>query len=188
MEYFVEDGLNVRTNSVTITGGGGPAYNAVIKADITQETGAEPIILQEAKDWCRIDVADDDTLITKLIKAARLVCERYVNLSFIPRTVTATIHNGLGGITLPYGPVTSEVAYSNIDESEATGYDINTGSGNDVVAVYSAGYAAGELPEDLRTAVLDQIAWMYNNRGDVKIASALSLESTLTLNPLRDVS
>lgn len=188
MNYYFQDDINVRTNSVTIVGAGGPAYNAVIKADIADETGPEFITLQEAKDWCKIDVTDDDTLITKLIKAARLVCERFVNLSLIPRNVTAVIHNGLGGINLPYGPVTSEVAYFNVDDSEATGYDINTGSGDNITAVYSAGYAAGNLPEDLRTAVLDQIAWMYNNRGDVKLASALSLESVLTLKPLRDVS
>lgn len=188
MPYYFEDSINARRNTVTVIGEGSDvAYNAVLSATFTDENATEPVTLQEAKDWCRIDVTDDDALITRLIKGARKICETYVNLSFITRTVTATIHNGLGNFTLPYGPVTSDVAYFNLDETDATGYDINNGSGDNVTAVYSAGYPAGELPEDLRTALLCQIAWMYENRGDAKKASGLSLESLLYLKPLRSV-
>src|SRR6185312_16122520 len=181
MEYYVEDSENARRNQVTVIGSGcGPAYNAVLSVTFISESTNEPVTLQEAKDWCRIDVPDDDSLITKLIKGARFICERYVNLSFITRTVTAKIHNGAGDINLPYGPVNGTVNYYELDGTTVINdLDLTVGSGNNIIAVYTAGYADGTLPDDLRTALLDQIAWMYQNRGDTAIASGLSLASKL---------
>ena len=187
-QYFYEDSLNVRTNSVTIVDGAGLAYNAVLGATFSDENPIQPVTLTEAKDWCRIDVTDDDALITRLIKGARKVCETYVNLSFITRTVTATIHNGLGNFTLPYGPVIGDItSFADADAGVMTDYNLRTPYGSDIVVVYNAGYADGDLPEDLRTALLCQIAWMYENRGDAKIAGALSVETVLLLKPLRSV-
>lgn len=189
MLYYVEDSADARRNIVTLAGcdGGGPvAYNAVLKVDFSDEAATEPVTPQEAKDWCRIDVTDDDALITRLIKGARKVCETYVNLSFITRTVTATIHNGLGNFTLPYGPVVGEVtSYADTDGIAITDYNYRDAHDSDITVVYDAGYET--LPEDLRTALLCQIAWMYENRGDSKIAMGLSLETTLILKPLRSV-
>src|SRR6185437_6805054 len=105
MGIYFEDADNVRTNSVTITGGCGPAYNAVLSAVFSAEDARKPVTLQEAKDWCRISVTDDDALITALIMAARIACEFYANLSLINRTVTSKIKNGLGDFTTPYGPL-----------------------------------------------------------------------------------
>lgn len=190
MQYYYEDGYNVRYNAVTVMGcgGGGMHYNAVIGTFFTDEGQFEPVTLQEAKDWCRIDVTDDDALITRLIKAARRICETYVNLSFITRTVTATIHNGLGNFTLPYGPVVGDiVSFADADANVMTDYDLRTPYGSDIVVVYNAGYPEGELREDLRNALLCQIAWMYENRGDAKISNGLSLETVLILKPLRSI-
>lgn len=186
--YYFEDDVNVRTNSVTVMNCGGVSYNAVLGAVFSDESDTEPVTLQEAKDWCRIDLTDDDTLITRLISGARKMCETYVNLSFITRTVTATIHNGLGNFTLPYGPVVGDItSFTDADASVMADYNLRTPYGNDIVVVYDAGYEDGELPEDLRTALLCQIAWMYQNRGDTKLASGLSLETILILKPLRSV-
>ena len=69
---------------------------------------SEPVSIDEAKDWCKIDGCDDDKLILSLITAARIICENHSNLSFIKKTITAKIKNGLGGIVLPFGPVTSD--------------------------------------------------------------------------------
>ena len=184
MTVYIEDSLNARRNTVTVIGNCGPAYNAVLSASFSEE-GGEPVTLQEAKDWCRIDVTDDDTLITALIKAARIICENYANLSFIERTVTAKIKNGLGGISLPYGPVTSEVAFYDDEDVELTDYLLKDGDSNEVTAIYNAGYEA--LPENLKTAILNQIAWMYENRGNAKIASSLTEEAKLILNQVRSI-
>lgn len=157
-------------------------YNAVISVSFSDE-GSEPVTLQEAKDWCRIDVSDDDTLITSLIKAARIICEKYSGLSFVSKTVTAILVNGLGNIELPYGPVASEVAYYDMDETELTDFDISEPACDRIEAVYSAGYET--LPANLKTAVLNQIAWMYENRGDAKLASGVSEPAKLILNQVK---
>jgi hypothetical protein len=159
-------------------------YNAVISASFEYgETVAEPVTLQEAKDWCRIDVPDDDALITSLITGARIICENYSGLSFVTKTVTAVLVNGLGNIDLPYGPVAGAVTYTEIDGTAITGYDISDGRLDRFKASYTAGY--GTLPQNLKTALLNQIAWMNQNRGDAKLASALSENAKLILNQIR---
>jgi hypothetical protein len=157
-------------------------YNAVISVSFSNE-GSEPVTLQEAKDWCRIDVPDDDTLITSLIKAARIICEQYSGLSFVTKTVTAILVNGLGNIDLPYGPVTGTVTYTETDGTAITDYDISDSRCDRFKATYTAGYEV--LPENLKKAVLNQIAWMEQNRGDVKLANGVSENAKLILNQVR---
>lgn len=190
MEIYFEDGTNVRSNQATVIGGFGPNYNAVLPpvkftyGSTTESALSLAIVsLADAKDWCRIDISDDDALITALIKAARIICERFANLSFIQRTVTARIHNGLGNINLPYGPVNGTVTYTNIDTTSAEGYDITVGNSIDVNASYSAGPTT--LDEDLRTAWLNQIAWMYENRGDANVTGQVSPMAKLILQTVR---
>ncbi|MBA3674455.1 MAG: phage head-tail connector protein [Chitinophagaceae bacterium] len=186
-QYYIEDFLDAKRNRITVLGSGsGPAYNAVISVVFSDEATAEPILLQEAKDWLRIDVTDDDGLITKLIKAARIVCENYANLSFINRTVTAKIHNGLGNFYLPYGPVMGDIVHiADTDDVELSDYNVNDAYADDIIVTYDAGYEV--LPENFRTAILDQVSFMYSSRGDSKVASGLSLESILVLNQYRNI-
>lgn len=156
-------------------------YNAVISVSFSNE-GTEPVTLQEAKDWCRIDVSDDDALITSLIKAARIICEQYSGLSFVTKTVTAILVNGLGNIDLPYGPVTGDVTYTETDGT-AIDYDISDERCERFKAVYSAGYET--LPQNLKTALLNQIAFMYDHRGNEDVSNTISLPSRLILNQIR---
>ena len=185
MPYYGSGYNPIQNRDYLINQNNGVAYNAVISAEFSDESATEPVTLQEAKDWCRIDVSDDDSLITELIKGARYICELYSNISFIERTVTAIIVNGLGRINLPYGPVTSEVAYYDEDEVELTDYSLKTADDCRVQAVYSAGYEA--LPKNLKTALLNQILWMYENRGDEKLSNSLSEEAKLILNQVRKI-
>lgn len=186
--YVVEDSELAKRNKSLIgaCGSGEILYNAVLEVTDV-ETGTEPILLPEAKNWCKLDDdTTDDALVTKIITAARRICEKHANLSFIAKTITARFVNGLGNLTLPYGPVTGTIAYTDFDGLAITSYEIRTGgNGGEITAVYTAGYAT--LPEEFRTAILCQIAWMYDNRGNVKLASALSLESLLYLNQVRSV-
>jgi len=186
MEYF-EDGFNVRSNRVTVAGVNcGPVYNAVLSTPIfSAESTTEPVTLQEVKDWCRIDVTDDDTLITSLITAARIMCENYANLSFIKRTVTAKIKNGLGGFVAPYGPVISITSAKDSDNADIADFDFDNAYDGRITVVYEAGYEA--LPQNLKTAVLNQISFLYENRGDIRLQSGLSEEAKLILNQVRSV-
>lgn len=157
-------------------------YNAVVSVTIAA-VGTEPLSLDDAKNWCRVDISDDDALITSLITAARIMCEQYVGLLFTQRQVTAILQNGLGDIDLPYGPVSGDAVYSDMDGNTLTDYKICTPMCERIKAVYTGGYSA--LPGNLRTALLNQVAWMYENRGDAKIASGMSEPAKLILNQLR---
>lgn len=186
MEYYIEDSINARRNTVTVIGANcGPAYNAVLDTSFDDGTVTEPVTLQEAKDWCKIDVSDDDSLITSLITAARIICENYANLSFIKRTVTAKIKNGLGGFVAPYGPVISITSAKDSDDTDIAGFDFDNAYGGKITVVYEAGYEV--LPQNLKTALLNQISFLYENRGDVKLQRGLSEEAKLILNQVRSV-
>lgn len=186
MYYIVEDSeLAKRNRSLLVGCGGEMSYNAVLEVTDV-ETGTEPILLPEAKIWCKLDDdTTDDALVTRLITAARRICEKHANLSFMAKTITARFINGLGNLRLPYGPVTGAIAYTDFDGAAVTDYEIRNGGKGEITAVYTAGYTT--LPEEFRTAILNQIAWMYANRGDIKLAAALSLESMLILNQVRSV-
>lgn len=166
----------------------GVRYNAVLDVQFSLENTTEPVTVQEAKDWLRIDISDDDTLVGSLITAARIICEQYTNISFITRTVTATLHNTLGGISLPYGPVNSitsvterDTAITDYTMSGASFQRLVTVFEQEVTVVYTAGYAT--LPKNLKTAILNQIGFLYENRGDDK----LSDNAKVILNQVRRV-
>ncbi len=170
----------------------GIAYNAVLDVSFSNEDTSEPVTLTEAKDWCRIDVTDDDDLIEELITSARILCEEYSGISFINRTITASLNNSLGGIELPYGPVKTLTSIVDSENIEAE-YTLRNENFKQLIepvksfvkVIYPAGYET--LPKNLKTAVLNQLLWMYENRGDVKIASSLSDTTMLILNKVRRV-
>ena len=164
----------------------GPVYNAVLNAPVfSAEDTTEPVTLQEAKDWCRIDVTDDDSLITSLITAARIMCEHYANLSFINRTVTAKIKNGLGCFNPPYGPLKEITSAKDSDGVDIADFDFDCAYSGKITVVYTAGYEA--LPLNLKTAILNQISFLYENRGDVRLQNGMSEEAKLVLNQVRIV-
>ena len=115
-------------------------------------------------------------MITELIKTARAQCEGYLCISMISKTVTSILNNSLGAVELPYGPV---VTFTSLTDENGTaivaadytlrGLDFKylVSPYNDyMTAIYAAGYTT--LPVNLKTGLLQQIAWLYENRGDSK--------------------
>lgn len=93
---------------------------------------AEPVTLAEAKLWARVDITDDDTLITSLITAAREYVEEVTKRQVMTATYTMGIDmfpfgvgdlrffwNRFGTIDLPRAPLqsVSSVVYSAADGS-----------------------------------------------------------------------
>lgn len=148
-------------------------YNSILDVQVNEGsiTPTEPVTLTEAKDFSRIDIDTDDDLITELITAARLMCESFTNIGFIEQERIVILNNGNGSVLLPYGPVgtISEVV---VDEEilSTTEYEV---SGNqfkrlispqvDSISItYESGYS--ELPKNLKTALLNAIYYLYDNR------------------------
>jgi uncharacterized phiE125 gp8 family phage protein len=187
-------------------------YNAVLDVKIDEgNTPTEPLTLNEAKEWCKIElaIAEEDALITELIKTARLQVEGFLNISLVDKTIEAAINNSLGGIELPYGPLKTFTSLKDEDGnilSVDTDYklqgvffkSIKTPCSSFLIANYTTGYtSANPLPMNFKTAVLQQVAYLYENRGDTPanattqnnrtVPTELSQIVELTLSPYRRV-
>jgi hypothetical protein len=129
----------------------------------------EPVTLSQLKDWAKITLDTDDGILAALIIAAREMCEKYTNVNFVARTVTAYLNN-TNSVYLPYGPVGAITGVYNADdeevEYEVRGSDFKSliSPKMDVKVVYTGGYTS--LPENLRTAIKAQALFLYENRGD----------------------
>lgn len=168
----------------------GVSFNQILSVTAA-EVETEPVTLDEAKLFCRIDVDDDDDLITELITTARDMCEQYTNISFVQREITATFNNLNGGTFLPYGPIADDVELVDIDAVELTDPTLTGGEWKQVLlpkdkyiqATYTGGYE--ELPKKFKTAILNAIYYLYDNRAVG--ADNIGPIAQMILNPLRRV-
>jgi hypothetical protein len=155
--------------------GGALAINAIV--DIKkEESGAEPVTKAEAKAHMNVTYTDDDTMIESMIKASRIAIENFTGVSIKAKTITAVLDNYRGEMELPYGPVNGDVEVLEDDEDgdeiedAVVGvlYKRLTGSNGRVYVTYDTGYAT--VPEDLRLAILNEVAYRYANRGEANEA------------------
>jgi hypothetical protein len=167
--------------------------NLVLDIQFTNESLVEPVTLPEARSWLKLDVSDDDTVVTELITAARQQCEGYLNISLISRTVTAWLQIGLDEIRLPYGPVKTITSVTNYNGDPIQGYQVKyelfkaLDPCTEVKTVYDAGFN-GSIPKHFKTAIKEQIAWLYTNRGDAEVTETLSPIAKMILAPYRRVA
>jgi hypothetical protein len=151
------------------------AYNRILDyTNVEVEYVNGPVTVAEAKAFCRAEnsTAAQDNLFALWIRAARTKIEAYTGLSLIPRNIVAILTNPQGNIELPFGPVTSTPVFvDNLNTVQAI-----TTEGLDFPYVplpfdyskvtYSAGYADGECPDELKIAILLQVCYWWENRGD----------------------
>jgi hypothetical protein len=151
------------------------SYNLILDAT-TVEVGYVngPVTVAEAKAFCRAEnsTAAQDNLFALWIRAARTKIEAYTGLSLIPRNIVAVLSNPQGNMELPFGPVTGTPVFT--DENNVV-QEITT-QGLDFPFVplpfeyskvtYTAGYADGECPDELKQAILLQVCFWWENRGD----------------------
>lgn len=163
----------------------------------TVEPSVEPVSLAEAKAHLRVDVTDDDTLITAMIQAAREYIEDATGRALINQTWRLSLNAWpeVDYIELPRPPLASvtSVAYTGSDGTAytfSTGYyDVDTDSEpgrvaleygddwpsttlaavNPIQITYVAGYGAtsASVPEFLRQAILLLLGHWYENREGV---------------------
>lgn len=151
-----------------------------------------PITLAEAKLHCKVDVTDDDALITSLISAATEAAEQVTGRALLPQTFELTLDAFPDYFELTRQPVTAitSIIYQNtagalitlagsaytLDASNESGpAKVTPAYGTawpearaDVAAVklrYVAGYTnAAAVPESIKSWIKLQIAAMYENR------------------------
>jgi len=151
------------------------AYNIILdytNVEVGYVNG--PVTVAEAKAFCRAEnsTAAQDSLFALWIRAARTKIEAYTGLSLIPRNIVAILSNPQGNMELPFGPVTGTPVFV---DTEGTVQEITT-YGLDFPyvklpfeyskATYTAGYDDGDCPEELKIAILMQVCYFWENRGD----------------------
>lgn len=160
---------------------------------ITSEPSVEPVTLNEARDFMRVDYDDDDALIKELIKAARRHAENVTERAFINQTWTLGLDCFWGSsvLYLPRPPLSSVTSITYVDTDgnsqtvAASTYSVDTthepgrvwlaygqtwptprAERNAVTVTYVAGYgaAASSVPETARIAIKMMVSDMYENR------------------------
>jgi uncharacterized phiE125 gp8 family phage protein len=185
----------------------------------------EPVTLAEVKAWLIIDTVntDDDALLTRLITQVRTAVENKTKLSLVHRTIIVTA-DLTREFKLPHGPVRSIDAVTwrqgtngdgTPDNVTLTAEDYTT-DGEDFKLIkssrcgrhkitFTTGYGVDEdidydnpTPEDLKTGILQEIAYRYENRGDetnavssagnetVQKVSGICADAMLSIKPYID--
>jgi uncharacterized phiE125 gp8 family phage protein len=171
----------------------------------------EPVTLEEAKAHLKLDTSDDDTLLTALIAAARARAEWHTGRAFITQSWALWLDFWPNGncVEIPLPPlqaVTALTTYALDDTAtvlDASLYQVDLSSApgrvvlhspavvagarplNAVAIAFDAGYgdSASAVPQAIRTAILEIVADLYTNRGDV--AAAPPRAATAMLAPYR---
>ncbi len=155
----------------------------------------EPVTLAQAKAHLKVDTSDDDALIAALVAAARARAEWHTGRALVTQGWTLHLDGwpADGNIEIPLPPlqaVTAVTTYARDDSAAVMSsslYTVDTASaparlalklgvppptnlrGVNAIAVgFTAGYgdAADDVPPLLKAAILELIAFLYENRGE----------------------
>jgi len=154
----------------------------------------EPVTLAEMKLHSRIDVDEDDALVTSLIIAARMQIEQMANTKLITQTLALSIDSlPDSGILYLDGPVQSVTTFEytdldgNLQEWDDTLYQVDITANparlmpiydedypdilddyNSIIVTYIAGYGnAAAVPAIIKQAIKMLVAHWYNQRETV---------------------
>jgi uncharacterized phiE125 gp8 family phage protein len=165
----------------------------IIDVSLIDSTGGsagiptEPVTVDEAKARLIIDFNDDDELLSELITSCRATIENYCHISIVEKIVTVTADGPSGSASsyndfqeLPYGPVKTflSAGYMDLDTDLVTltagdGYYLKgtgfksiriPGAWENSILSYIAGY--NPVPAPLKEAILLEVVFRYENRGD----------------------
>lgn len=162
----------------------------------------EPITLEQAKLYLRIDSEAEDTLIESLIIAARESAEEYLQASLMPQRWKLAYADYLpDGIELPRGPVNSVISVTLVErdgmesELDDSVYYLNPARtklcfdaepiAHRVEVIYEAGYEEAEaVPAAIKQGMLMHLAALYGDRESFSMPA----EAIAIYQPFRKVS
>lgn len=132
-------------------------------------TPSEPVTLDQAKNWLRLDNnTDDDARISSLITTARRRAERYINKDIIAknREVFWTVIDE--DVNLPY--TVDTISTITVDGETTTDYEL-LGSGNAILRLYQlpadkvdVAYATTDyINSEIQNGILMLVEEMYYN-------------------------
>jgi uncharacterized phiE125 gp8 family phage protein len=161
--------------------------NKIHDVQFDETTSVEFLSLADLKAHLQITYTDDDTYLTALIKACRAALEQFCCISLVSKTVSV-LADYYCERELPYGPV-SAFTSAHLRGSDNT-YDlqtVNVGYATDGLAngflifqplsagryklVYTAGYAAANVPKDLVLDLKRICGYCYEHKGDEALTS-----------------
>jgi hypothetical protein len=162
------------------------SHNSGLTIETVTDLTTEPVTLIQAKDYLHIDGSDDDTVITALITTARQMVEGFSGYSFGAKTLKLYLDEyRRGKIDLLYGPV-DEVTTVALDGVTATVSEDYKRLGNEKVFMYT-GYqnleitytTKADVKQWMKSAVLAQLAFLYEHRGDESISHVCEAAQTI---------
>ncbi len=156
-----------------------------------EEPSVEPITVDEVKEFLRISGDSENNTINDLIKSARIEAEKYMKASLIKQKWRLAFCNATEmEVDLPMGP-TSSVDIVNLVDKNGTETEFSSAnyylspakyflffdvipSAKFIHIDYFAGYGetADSVPQVIKTALLNQIAYRYENRRKANINQA----------------
>ncbi|PUZ21802.1 hypothetical protein DCC81_24760 [Chitinophaga parva] len=180
-------------------------YNAILDKRVLPATPSVPpsttwqaVSLQDMKDYLRVDFDDDSQLISSLIDAATRLLEATFNVGITQKQLQVALNNSCGGIMLPGAPVADDVVVKDrhgneLDTSKycLTGLDVKYLEWPQcqyLVLTYTSGYAPEMVPEAFKTAIKQQVTWMYEHRGDEDATSKICPQASATMAPFSNVN
>jgi hypothetical protein len=156
--------------------------NKTLSIHIETNVTTELITKAQVKQRLKIEHEDEDTMIDELIKESRSLIENFCGISIgeQERVVTAELDREY---YIPFGPV-SEIYSAEIDGDESDRYELDGNVFQPAVGgkwklSYICGYTATTLPLGLKSAWMDMVGYLYENRGDMSIPISIKQK----LNP-----
>lgn len=181
----------------------------------TSQVGAEPIDIDYAKNYCKVDFDVDDDIITQAIAAARGICENYIGQSVVKKNLVyqfsdfdeGDLNNGYPVINLLRGPIqevsavkiinNKEVATLTTDDYQEIGLSqksllvkqavtLNSLYTSIIQVEYTAGMT--KVPDEIKDGIAQLVGDMYEHRQNEVLAEApqvLKLTSMFKWNSFR---
>jgi len=180
----------------------------MVTARLISAPAEEPVTLAEVKSHIREDGSSEDTLLTKLITSARRIAEEYTRRAFVTQTWDLYLDTFPPDyIWVPRPPLQSVpgIVYYDANNVETTWsvseYQVDTkrepgriapkanyvwpatyNEMNAVTVTFVCGYGgAGDVPEDIKHAILQICGHLFSNREVTGYATA---QASIPLGPM----